>query len=200
MHPVGYCPLKLAGVEHCGLCGLAHLGHQRVCPHLNSEEQVSAMLQSLRQSTEPKFLVDAARQYLYGVKADLKKKKAEKNKAEFMSRPASSQHSVQFQPPSVPYPPRPVYPLPSGISGPAPHHGQGPYRPHPLSSSINSINSMNSMNSYQNPYPASSLGPSMSVPSLSGPSTSGPPSMPPHVPTTTATMSNSHPHYAPPQA
>ncbi|KAH8701920.1 PHD/FYVE-zinc-finger like domain-containing protein [Talaromyces proteolyticus] len=79
MHPVGYCPLKLAGVEHCGLCGLAHIGYQRTCPHLNSEEQILVLLQALKQSTEPKALVDQARHYLYMVKGDLvsRRKKAE---------------------------------------------------------------------------------------------------------------------------
>ncbi|CRG87580.1 Chromatin remodeling factor mit1 [Talaromyces islandicus] len=79
LHPVGYCPLKLAGVEHCGLCGIAHIGYQRTCPHLNSEAQILLMLQSLKQSTEPKWLVDQARHYLHMVKGDLinRRKKAE---------------------------------------------------------------------------------------------------------------------------
>lgn len=40
-HPLGQCPLKLAGVEHCNLCGMAHFGSARVCPHIQSETQVS---------------------------------------------------------------------------------------------------------------------------------------------------------------
>ena len=40
-HPIGKCPLKLAGVECCNLCGLAHFGSTRVCPHIQSETQVS---------------------------------------------------------------------------------------------------------------------------------------------------------------
>lgn len=39
-HIIGHCPLKLAGVEHCNLCGIAHFGHGRVCPHIQSETQV----------------------------------------------------------------------------------------------------------------------------------------------------------------
>jgi hypothetical protein len=39
-HLQGQCPLKLAGVEHCNLCGMAHFGHARVCPHIQSETQV----------------------------------------------------------------------------------------------------------------------------------------------------------------
>lgn len=78
-HPVGYCPLKLAGVEHCGLCGIAHIGYQRTCPQFSSEAQVTQMLQSLKQSTEPKYLVEQARQYLYGIRKDLvmRRRKAE---------------------------------------------------------------------------------------------------------------------------
>ncbi|RAO68678.1 uncharacterized protein BHQ10_004690 [Talaromyces amestolkiae] len=95
MHPVGYCPLKLAGVEHCGLCGIAHLGYSRVCPHLNMEEQILSMLQSLRQSTEPKWLVDAARHYLYTVKGDLVKRK--KAKAD-PNRPTSATRPMPVQP------------------------------------------------------------------------------------------------------
>lgn len=94
MHPVGYCPLKLAGVEHCGLCGIAHLGYSRVCPHLNSEEQILSMLQSLRQSTEPKWLVDSARHYLYTVKGDLvkrKKAKTDQNRLTSAARSMTSQ-------------------------------------------------------------------------------------------------------------
>lgn len=91
MHPVGYCPLKLAGVEHCGLCGIAHLGYSRVCPHLNSEEQILSMLQSLRQSTEPKWLVDSARHYLYTIKGDLVKRKKAKADA---TRPTSAPRSM----------------------------------------------------------------------------------------------------------
>ncbi|KAM5445368.1 hypothetical protein MaudCBS49596_007591 [Microsporum audouinii] len=71
IHPVGYCQLRLAGVEHCGLCGIAHLGHLRTCPHLQSELQVASMLGSLRQSTEPKPLVEAATKYLRGIRGHL---------------------------------------------------------------------------------------------------------------------------------
>lgn len=41
-HRVGSCPLKAAGVEHCNLCGMAHFGHARVCPHIQSETQVQS--------------------------------------------------------------------------------------------------------------------------------------------------------------
>ncbi|KAJ5569963.1 uncharacterized protein N7459_009393 [Penicillium hispanicum] len=67
IHPRGSCPLKLAGVENCPLCGLAHFGKQRSCPHLHSLVQVRRMLDALKESREPPELVDAARKYLKGV-------------------------------------------------------------------------------------------------------------------------------------
>ena len=76
-HPVGYCPLKLAGVEYCGLCGLAHYGHGRTCPHLTSVTQCRQMLASLRQSQEPPHLVKTAKRYVVGVIADLERRKKE---------------------------------------------------------------------------------------------------------------------------
>lgn len=62
-HPAGSCPLKTAGVEHCGLCGLAHYGKNRTCPHLQSITQVKRMLAALELSPEPLELVDAAQSY-----------------------------------------------------------------------------------------------------------------------------------------
>jgi chromodomain-helicase-DNA-binding protein 4 len=80
-HPVGYCPLKLAGVEHCGLCGIAHMGFQRSCPHLHSEAQLDLMLESLKESTEAKDLVDQAKHYVRDVRRDLARKKRQSSKA-----------------------------------------------------------------------------------------------------------------------
>lgn len=81
-HPVGACDLKVAGVEHCGLCGLAHYGHSRTCPHIKSETQVRAMLEALKNSPEKKELVDAAVKYLRGVKGTLvQQKKRDREKA-----------------------------------------------------------------------------------------------------------------------
>ncbi|KAF7593076.1 hypothetical protein BBP40_012093 [Aspergillus hancockii] len=74
-HPVGSCRLKLAGVEHCGLCGLAHYGHSRTCPHLQSDTQVAIMLDVLKQSTEDPELVLQAKKYLTGIRGDLAQRK-----------------------------------------------------------------------------------------------------------------------------
>lgn len=80
-HRVGYCPLKLAGVEHCGLCGIAHYGHQRTCPHLGSITQCRAMLNALKHSPESHAEIEAAKKYIVGVIGDLqRRKKLKENK------------------------------------------------------------------------------------------------------------------------
>jgi chromodomain-helicase-DNA-binding protein 4 len=81
-HPQGACELKASGVEHCGLCGLAHYGHSRTCPHIKSETQVREMLEALKNSPEKRELVDAAMKYLRGVKGTLvQQKKKDREKA-----------------------------------------------------------------------------------------------------------------------
>lgn len=69
IHPQGSCPLKLAGVEYCGLCGQGHYGGgpRKACPHLHSLEQCQAMLEALKQSPEPRELKDMAKKYLVGI-------------------------------------------------------------------------------------------------------------------------------------
>lgn len=74
-HPPGRCRLKLAGVEHCGLCGLVHYGTQRTCPHLRSETQVARMLEALKYSSENRQLKDRARSYIYGINGDLTRRR-----------------------------------------------------------------------------------------------------------------------------
>lgn len=80
VHAKGFCPLKLAGNEHCALCGLAHfgLGHQRICPHLSSVTQCRVLLETIKQSNEPRELKDRAKRYIVGIIGDLnnRKKKA----------------------------------------------------------------------------------------------------------------------------
>jgi chromodomain-helicase-DNA-binding protein 4 len=75
-HPMGWCRLKIAGVEHCGLCGLAHLGHSRTCPHLRSETQVATLLQMLKESPEEQHLKDSATKYLRMIRGDLARQRA----------------------------------------------------------------------------------------------------------------------------
>ncbi|KAK6365906.1 hypothetical protein LTS17_010872 [Exophiala oligosperma] len=74
-HPMGWCRLKVAGVEHCGLCGIAHLGHGRTCPHLNDNRQVATLLQTLKESTEPRELIEQATRYLRTIRGDLMQRK-----------------------------------------------------------------------------------------------------------------------------
>ncbi|OJJ40391.1 hypothetical protein ASPWEDRAFT_33774 [Aspergillus wentii DTO 134E9] len=74
-HPLGYCRLKIAGVEHCGLCGIAHFGFSRTCPHLRSETQVVRMLEALKQSNESPDVVKEAKRYLTGVKGSIAQRK-----------------------------------------------------------------------------------------------------------------------------
>ena len=106
-HPQGACALKLAGVEHCGLCGLAHYGIGRTCPHIKSETQVREMLIALRSSPEKKELVDMAVKYLRGVKGHLvqmKKKEKEKVAEANMGTAGGMPHSVVY--PTNPPPPQ----------------------------------------------------------------------------------------------
>ncbi|MCJ1271654.1 hypothetical protein MMC22_011559 [Lobaria immixta] len=77
-HPVGYCPLKQAGVEICRLCGIAHYGtagSTRICPHMQSVTQCRAMLETLKQSPEPRADVEHAKKYIVGVIGGLNRKK-----------------------------------------------------------------------------------------------------------------------------
>jgi chromodomain-helicase-DNA-binding protein 4 len=75
VHPMGWCRLKVAGIEHCGLCGLAHVGHGRTCPHLNSEVQVATLLGTLKESTESRELIEQATKYLRMIRGDLVQRK-----------------------------------------------------------------------------------------------------------------------------
>ncbi|KAK5216594.1 hypothetical protein LTR72_010517 [Exophiala xenobiotica] len=74
-HAMGWCRLKVAGVEHCGLCGIAHLGHGRTCPHLNDNRQVATLLQTLKESTESRELIEQATRYLRGIRGHLMQQK-----------------------------------------------------------------------------------------------------------------------------
>ena len=81
-HTTGYCPLKHAGVEHCPLCGLAHFGYYRACPHLSSLTQCRHMLDALKQSNEPAALVKRAKQYIVGIIGDLNRRKRQQQRAQ----------------------------------------------------------------------------------------------------------------------
>ena len=70
-HKVGYCPLKIAGVEYCNLCGRAHFGTLRTCAQFNSETQVRIMLNDLKNSPESTAIKNLAIKYLRGLKSNL---------------------------------------------------------------------------------------------------------------------------------
>lgn len=79
-HARGRCPLRLAGVELCGLCGLAHYGSAgRPCPQFRSMEHCRAMIEALKHSTEPRAVVELAKKYIYGVIGSISRKTKEQN-------------------------------------------------------------------------------------------------------------------------
>ena len=75
LHQEGYCPLKLAGPEHCPLCGLAHYGFARTCPHINSVTQLRMMNETLKHSTEDPALKELAKKKILGIIGDLNQRK-----------------------------------------------------------------------------------------------------------------------------
>lgn len=96
---MGWCRLKLAGVEHCGLCGIAHLGHGRTCPHLNSEIQVATLLGTLKESTESHELKDKATKYLRMIRGDLvQRKRNQERKDQRQARPAPTSYQPRMDP------------------------------------------------------------------------------------------------------
>lgn len=70
-HDIGHCPLKLAGVEYCNLCGLAHFAEGLLCPHLNSTIQLRILLDTIKKSPETQKMVLWVRKLLTKIKADL---------------------------------------------------------------------------------------------------------------------------------
>ena len=98
MHPQGSCPLKLAGTEHCGLCGQAHYGagFRKACTHLHSIEQCQLMLEALKESPEPQELKDMVKKYLVGIIGNLRhdKKVAEEKKRESLQQQQQHQPSA----------------------------------------------------------------------------------------------------------
>ena len=91
IHFLGSCPLKVAGYEVCNLCGIAHYGFARTCPHINSETQVREMLRAVRDSPEAGHLKKEALKYLTGLKGTLvQKKKRDAEKAQALAAATSN--------------------------------------------------------------------------------------------------------------
>ena len=136
-HPVGYCPLKLAGYQRCPLCNLAHVGAGNKCPHLRDEEQLSLIMDGIRNSPEDKETKDLAMQYLRGIKGHLaRKRRAETARLEAervaaAGRAASATGSAVRAPPTGVFDhPAPVSRAPAGTGrghglGRGPGHGSG---------------------------------------------------------------------------
>lgn len=74
-HLKGRCPLKLAGVENCPLCGIAHFGRGRICPHINSVTQLQAMHEALKHSHEPPELKELAKKKVTGLIGSIRQKR-----------------------------------------------------------------------------------------------------------------------------
>ena len=74
-HPAGRCPLKLAGVENCPLCGIAHYGRARTCPHINSITQLQAMQDAIKHSPETSELKELAKKKLTGLIGNIRQKR-----------------------------------------------------------------------------------------------------------------------------
>lgn len=96
-HPMGWCRLKIAGVEYCGLCGLAHMGHGRTCPHLNDEKQVETLLLTLKESTESRELVDEAIKYLRVIRGDLISQRRQRERKAQQEKEMATQQQQQVQ-------------------------------------------------------------------------------------------------------
>ncbi|CAG8906248.1 unnamed protein product [Penicillium egyptiacum] len=98
-HVPGCCPLRLAGVEFCGLCGLAHWGGRRACPHLQSRVQVARILEALEKSAEAPALILEAKRYLQGILKSVSRTARDERKKASLSAQAESQ--VRLTSPSV---------------------------------------------------------------------------------------------------
>ncbi|KAJ5169695.1 SNF2-related protein [Penicillium coprophilum] len=84
-HVPGNCPLRHAGVEFCGLCGLAHWGGRRACPHLQSRLQVGRMLEALEKSAEAPALIMGAKRYLQGILKSVARIERDRKKASLVA-------------------------------------------------------------------------------------------------------------------
>ena len=74
-HRSGSCPLKKAGVEYCPLCGIAHYGRGRICPHINSITQLQLMHEAIKHSPEPLELKELAKKKVTGLIGSIRQKR-----------------------------------------------------------------------------------------------------------------------------
>ena len=90
-HVPGRCPLKVAGVEYCPLCGIAHFGRGRICPHINSITQLQAMLEAIKHSTESAELKELAKKKLTGLIGSIRQKRRQEEEGRAAALRALSQ-------------------------------------------------------------------------------------------------------------
>ena len=97
-HRPGFCPLMLAGVERCELCGIAHFGFQRNCPHLTSVTQLRLMMEAIKNSSEPQDIKDLAKKRVVGLIGSINQARRQENEAK------KERESLQLQPANGHYP------------------------------------------------------------------------------------------------
>ena len=97
-HLPGRCPLKLAGVEYCTLCGIAHFGRGRICPHINSITQLQAMQEAVKHSTESAELKELAKKKLTGLIGSIRQKRRLEEEARAAALRTLSQPGPNFAP------------------------------------------------------------------------------------------------------
>ncbi|KAL9131362.1 MAG: hypothetical protein Q9217_000689 [Psora testacea] len=101
-HDLGFCPLKIAGIEFCNLCGLPHYGFARTCPHLNSVTQLRAMVEAIKRSPESSEIKELARKRVVGIIGDLNFRKRRKQEAQQKKEgPLQPSRTAQHQSSSI---------------------------------------------------------------------------------------------------
>ncbi|KAL9585582.1 MAG: hypothetical protein Q9212_001442 [Teloschistes hypoglaucus] len=105
-HVQGSCPLKMAGVEYCELCGQAHYGGgtRITCPNLHDLDEVHSMLETVKASPKEAEGRSEAKKYLVGKIGHLRHgkrmegKKREEQQVQQVQQALSlhDQHSAHF--------------------------------------------------------------------------------------------------------
>lgn len=157
-HPIGLCPLKTVGVEYCGLCGIAHFGYSRTCPHLASEIQVIRMLDALRRSNESPSLIKQAKKYLQGIRRSMAQQQRRKEAAKAAIRAAALNNGVAGQPDFRTYQPTAAPGAHSPLSLPTTHSSSSiPARTQQPTSSAQQPPFPGRPPTYSSPYPPVSV-------------------------------------------
>lgn len=77
-HQFGQCPLKIAGIEQCGLCGLAHYGVTKACPHMGSRTQLKSIIEAIKKSSAPNEAKELAKKQAVGMLGHLNQQRRRK--------------------------------------------------------------------------------------------------------------------------